>query len=706
MLRESVRRGMYADAIGREEEWLNDRIQNRTKFQSHYEADLGNGIWHSVSMHPTDLGGFVVTRADISERKKAEAAEREATALLQRVLDACPTPTRMSTIDGRNALSQSCQHGALRRPPADWWTTTSTRRQGCADRTPCWSTRGIDDFRVRQYDADDSIFWGSISARLIDFQGRRVIVSNTTNITDMIVAQEQTRQANERLIDAIESLAEGFALYDKDDCLVLANSRYRKMHGISADVLSAGVNWFDFLRVTAERNQFPVDPRKDRRVAGRAGKDRREFRQQEFQHTDGGWFFVSNCPTREGGFVVTRLDITERKRAELAAKQADEMIRKVLEACPVNIQMTRAHDGKLLYRSPATTELLGEITSAVDYYVNPADREHYHRAGAEGWVGRRFRDTAQAQGRPAMLVLDFLPADRFSRRAGHRLPYLRSLRPHRNAARAGASTRDAAPEREDVGAGRPAGRRGARVEQSAVGRARPVADDEGERRRRQDRRARRQDQQGGRTLRAHRQDVPGHGEAATGADLERDDRRGHCRCGRGGRLFHPVVRHRAVARSRAQPACRSGPTPTSSARSGSTFWSMPSMRCTTGTARGRSAISSRLQRKSGNIVVKVADTGPGIPQGHPAAHLRAVLHHQGGRSREPGSACRSATASCSRMAEPSRSKPPRAADRCSSSRCRFPTGRTDKPKSPRTSRARSAGLACLVVDDETRGARI
>ena len=188
-----------------------------------------------------------------------------------------------------------------------------------------------------------------------------------------------------------------------------------------------------------------------------------------------------------------------------------------------------------------------------------------------------------------MLVLDFRPPDRFSRRAGHRLPHLRSLRPHRNAARAGVSTRDAAPEREDVGAGRPAGRRGARVEQSAVGGARPVADDEGERRRRQDRGARRQDQQGGRTLRAHRQDFPGDGEAATGADLERHDRRGHCRRGRGGRLFHPLVRRRAVARSRAQPACRSGPTRTSSARSGSISWSMPSMRCTTGTARGRSA---------------------------------------------------------------------------------------------------------------------
>ena len=376
MLRELVRRGMYADAVGREEEWLNDRIQNRTKFQSHYEADLGNGVWHSVSMHTTDLGGFVVTRADISERKKAEAAEREATALLQRVLDACPTPTRMSTLDGQTLYRNpaSMQLYGDRPQLVDYYVDAADRDTLIG---ALMEHARIDDFRVRQYTADDSIFWGSISARLIDFQGRRVIVSNTTNITDMVVAQEQTRQANERLTDAIELLAEGFALYDKDDCLVMANSRYRKMHGISADVLKCGVNWFDFLRVTAERNQFPVEPGKiDEWLAERA-RDRREFRQQEFQHTDGGWFFVSNCPTREGGFVVTRLDITERKRAELAAKQADEMIRRVLEACPVNIQMARARDGKLLYRSPATTELLGEITSAVDTYVNPADREHF-----------------------------------------------------------------------------------------------------------------------------------------------------------------------------------------------------------------------------------------------------------------------------------------------------------------------------------------
>jgi PAS domain S-box-containing protein len=387
LMRESVRRGVYVDALGREDEWLRERLRpDRTGFHGRYEADLGDGRWHSVSIHPTDLGGFVVTRADISETKKVEEAERKATALMQKVLDACPSPTRMSTMEGetlyRNPASKRLYGDRPRL--TDYYVDQGDRET----LVRVLQEKGaIDDFRVRQYDGDGKIFWGSISARLIDFQGRQVIVSNTADITDMIIAQEQTRQANDRLIDAIESLAEGFALYDRNDCLVMANSQYRKMHAVSADVLVPGVNWFDFLRVTAERNQFPVPRDKiDDWLAERA-RDRREFRQQEFQHSDGGWFYVSNCPTREGGFVVTRVDITQRKRAELAAKEADELVRKVLEACPVNIQMTRASDGKLLYRSPATAALLGSAPHAVDHYVDPADRGRYvERLFQDGWV--------------------------------------------------------------------------------------------------------------------------------------------------------------------------------------------------------------------------------------------------------------------------------------------------------------------------------
>lgn len=386
ILRESLRRGAVPDAIGREDAWLNERIPSHAQFRGRYEVDLGGGVWHAISIHPTKLGGFVVTRAEISESKKVEAAEREATVLMRQVLDACPMPVRMSTIEGETLYCNPASKKLYGDRPRiiDYYVDPHDRE---ALMCKLLEENSVDRFRTRQYDIEGNVFWGSISARLIDFQGRRVIVSNVSNISEVIVAQEQSRRAHERLIDAIESLSEGFALYDKDDCLVMANNQYRIMHAISADVLVPGVNWFDFLRATAERNQFPVPHGGiDEWLAERA-KDRHEFRQQEFQHTDGGWFFVSNCPTREGGFVVTRVDITERKKAELAAKEANELLRNVMEACPVNIQVTRADDCTLLYRSPATVDLLGDVASARDYFVNPRDCDRYmERLLVDGFI--------------------------------------------------------------------------------------------------------------------------------------------------------------------------------------------------------------------------------------------------------------------------------------------------------------------------------
>ena len=42
-------------------------------------------------------------------------------------------------------------------------------------------------------------------------------------------------------------------------------------------------------------------------------------------------------------------------------------------------------------------------------------------------------------------------------------------------------------------------------------------------------------------------------------------------------------------------------------------------------------LTIRTARDDDCVLVEIGDTGPGIPAGHPAAHLRAVLHHQAGR---------------------------------------------------------------------------
>ena len=51
-----------------------------------------------------------------------------------------------------------------------------------------------------------------------------------------------------QLVDAIESISEGFALYDADDRLVMCNNRYREIYDLSADLLVTGVKFEDYIR--------------------------------------------------------------------------------------------------------------------------------------------------------------------------------------------------------------------------------------------------------------------------------------------------------------------------------------------------------------------------------------------------------------------------------------------------------------------------
>ena len=68
--------------------------------------------------------------------------------------------------------------------------------------------------------------------------------------------QALAERSRRQLVDAIETLADGFVLYDEDDRLVLCNERYRELYALSAPVLVAGARFEDILRYGLERGQY------------------------------------------------------------------------------------------------------------------------------------------------------------------------------------------------------------------------------------------------------------------------------------------------------------------------------------------------------------------------------------------------------------------------------------------------------------------
>jgi adenylate cyclase len=132
--------------------------------------------------------------------------------------------------------------------------------------------------------------------------------------------------ARQRLVDAIESISEGFALYDADDRLVLCNSRYRELlyPGI-ADVMEPGTAFETIIRRAAERGL--VESAKGRReewIAERLASHRHPSAVQVQHRTHDRWLQIGERKTADGGTVAVYSDITELRAAREEAERASE----------------------------------------------------------------------------------------------------------------------------------------------------------------------------------------------------------------------------------------------------------------------------------------------------------------------------------------------------------------------------------------------
>ena len=78
---------------------------------------------------------------------------------------------------------------------------------------------------------------------------------------------DQAQKAERRLIEAIETIPEGFVLFDSEDRLVTCNSAYREVYSTTADQIRPGVRFEELLRLGLERGQHRVPEERARRLA-------------------------------------------------------------------------------------------------------------------------------------------------------------------------------------------------------------------------------------------------------------------------------------------------------------------------------------------------------------------------------------------------------------------------------------------------------
>jgi adenylate cyclase len=161
------------------------------------------------------------------------------------------------------------------------------------------------------------------------------------------------REINRHLVEALESISEGFSLYDADDRLVLCNRRYRELlyPGIE-ETIAPGTPFERIIRTALERGLIvEAIGRVDAWVEERLERHRNPRGPHLQRRSNGRWIQINERKTSDGGTVAVYSDVTALKRSE--ADLAD-LVHKLRAA---HDQMMEASRAKSHFLANMTHEL-------------------------------------------------------------------------------------------------------------------------------------------------------------------------------------------------------------------------------------------------------------------------------------------------------------------------------------------------------------
>jgi two-component system cell cycle sensor histidine kinase PleC len=143
------------------------------------------------------------------------------------------------------------------------------------------------------------------------------LIGIAMDVTEQQRLAQRSVEADQRLLDAVESTSEAFVLWDRDNRLVMCNSNYQRIFGLPGDSVQPGMKQADVL-AAADRPIIKTQMAS----AERGG----EAKSMEVQLADGRWLQINQRNTRDGGSVSVGTDITQLKRHQDRLKESERRL--------------------------------------------------------------------------------------------------------------------------------------------------------------------------------------------------------------------------------------------------------------------------------------------------------------------------------------------------------------------------------------------
>ena len=185
-IRIGVQRGDYPEAIGREEEWISDRIARLYRPGERHEQVLADGRCILIEERLTGDGGIIGLRVDITELKQREASFRL-------LFDGNPVPMIICALEGERIIGvndAAVKHYGFDRAAFEKLTIRNVQ---AFETDPPWtSALSSEELTARTWKhvrADGSLIDVAIYARRLVYAGQSAVLLALMDITERTQAE-------------------------------------------------------------------------------------------------------------------------------------------------------------------------------------------------------------------------------------------------------------------------------------------------------------------------------------------------------------------------------------------------------------------------------------------------------------------------------------------------------------------------------------
>ncbi len=270
------------------------------------------------------IGMLLVGAAVTNELRRLKTAA--ANQLYRSLMDAFPEPLNAKDIEGRFIAANPATAEMMRAGTADALLGKTDfdfypqevalkfrkdEEGALADGAPT-----IVEQHITRRDGS-SAWMATLKAPLIDLSGKAIgLLTHNRDITELKDLRDERERTHARLNDALASMADALAVFDRDNKLVLCNEQYRQFFPKTASLRVPGASLGDLLVAAFETGDIArVDGAEREAWIANMLADRRSSRQDLFWLGDGRVVSVRIRPGSEDTSVVVFSDISDEYRA-------------------------------------------------------------------------------------------------------------------------------------------------------------------------------------------------------------------------------------------------------------------------------------------------------------------------------------------------------------------------------------------------------